>query len=139
MDSKKLIGAIVAAYIVLLGTNYLVHSVWLMPDYQAIPDAWRPMDQMQHKMWVMFVGQFFFAAIFAYIYTRGVEAKPWVAQGIRYGILMTFLTVIPYSLSEYVIYRIPHMLAVKWMAAGAVQLVIIGVIVAAICQKSANA
>jgi hypothetical protein len=139
MDSKKLIGATVAAYVVLLGTNYLVHSVWLMPDYQAIPDAWRPMDQMMHKMWVMFVGQFFFAAVFAYIYTRGVEAKPWVAQGIRYGILMTFLTVIPYSLSEYVIYRIPHMLAVKWMAAGAVQLVILGLIVAAICQKSANA
>jgi hypothetical protein len=139
MDSKKVIGAIVAAYVVLLGTNYLVHSVWLMPDYQAIPDAWRPMDQMMHKMWVMFVGQFFFAAVFAYIYTRGVEAKPWVAQGFRYGLLMAFLTVIPYSLSEYVTYRIPHILAVKWMTAGTIQLVILGLIVAAICQKPSNA
>jgi hypothetical protein len=136
MDTKKLIGAIVAAYIILMGSNFLIHDVWLMPDYTATPGSWRPIADMQHKMWVMWLGQLLFTIMFAYIYTRGVEAKPWVGQGVRYGILITLFTVIPYSLSEYVIYRVPHILAVKWMIAGAVEIIVLGLVVAGICKKS---
>ena len=136
---KKLILAIVVAYVVLMGTNYLVHSIWLMPDYDAIPLSHRSAEQIIHRFWAMALGQFFFAAMFAYIYTRGREKKPWMLQGIRYGIVMTFMTVVPYSLSEYVVYRVPYMLAVKWMFAGGIQLIILGLIVAAICKDGATA
>jgi len=132
---KKLVLAIVAAYIVLMATGYVVHDVWLMPDYNAIPASHRDAAGIQHRFWAMAVGQFFFAAMFAYIYTRGRETKPWLAQGIRYGIVMSFMTVIPYSLGEYVIYLIPHSLAVKWMIAGTIQLIITGLVVAGICRE----
>jgi hypothetical protein len=134
---KKLILAIVVVYVVLMGTNYLIHSVWLMPDYDAIPLSHRSAEQIMHRFWAMALGQFFFAAMFAYIYTRGRERKAWMEQGIRYGIVMTFMTVVPYSLSEYVVYRVPYMLAVKWMFAGGIQLIILGLIVAAICKDGA--
>lgn len=134
---KKIVAAVVVAYIVLMGSNFLIHSVWLMKDYAAIPDSWRPLADMQRKIWLMWIGQLFFTVMFVWIYTRGVERKPWPAQGIRYGILMTLFTVIPYSLSEYVIYRIPHMLAVKWMIAGGIELIILGLIVAGICREDA--
>lgn len=133
---KKLVLAVVLGYVWLMLTNFLVHGVWLMSQYAAIPDSWRPMAQMHRKFWIMWVGQLIFAAMFAYIYKRGAEKKPWPGQGLRYGILATFFTVIPYSLSEYVIYRVPYMLAVKWMCAGAVQLIVMGLIVAAILQES---
>ncbi len=133
---KKLVIAIVAAYIVLMATNYLVHSVWLMPDYDAIPDTHRTAEQIMHHFWAMALGQFFFAAMFAYIYTRGRESRPWMEQGIRYGIVMTFMTVVPYSLSEYTVYNVPHLLALKWMIAGGIQLLILGLIVAAIFKDS---
>lgn len=136
MDTKKLVAAIVVAYIILMGSNFLIHSVWLMRDYSAIPDSWRPVADMQHKIWLMWIGQLLFTILFAYIYTRGVEAKPWVGQGIRYGILITLFTVIPYSLSEYVVYRVPHTLAVKWMIAGTIQIAVLGLVVAGICKKS---
>ena len=137
MNVKKPIVAIVVGYVVLMATDWLIHDVWLMRDYAAVPDSWRPFADMQHKMWIMWVGEFIFAAAFAFIYARGVESKPWIGQGIRYGIVMTFMTVIPTSLGEYVIYRIPHMLAVKWMVAGAIQLVILGLVVAGIYKKQA--
>jgi hypothetical protein len=132
---KKLITAIVAVYIVLMATNYLVHSVWLMPDYDAIASSHRSAEQIMHRFWAMALGQFFFAAMFAYIYKRGRENKPWLEQGIRYGVVMTFMTVVPYSLSEYTVYNIPHMLAVKWMIAGGIQLLILGLIAAGICKE----
>jgi hypothetical protein len=134
---KKLVLAIVAAYIVLMLTNYLVHGVWLMSDYAAIPASHRSPEGIMHRFWAMAVGQFFFAAFFTYIYTRGAEKKPWIVQGIRYGILIAFLTVIPTALTEYVVYIVPYQLAIKWMVAGGMQIVILGLIVAGICGDAA--
>ena len=131
---KKLVIATIVAYIVLMATNYLIHSVWLMPDYDAIASSHRTVEGIMHRFWAMALGQFFFAAMFAYIYTRGRENKSWLEQGIRYGIVMTFMTVVPYSLSEYVVYIVNYMLVIKWMIAGGIQLIILGLIVAAICK-----
>jgi|SRR5271156_868879 hypothetical protein len=136
---KKLVLAIIVSYIVLMGTNYLVHSVWLMPDYAAIAASHRNAEGIMHRFWAMALGQFFFAAMFAYIYTRGRERKSWMEQGIRYGIIMTFMTVVPYSLSEYTVYIVPYMLVIKWMIAGGIQLLILGLIVAGICKEEAAA
>jgi hypothetical protein len=134
---KKLLLAIVAAYIVLMLTNYLVHEIWLMSDYAAIPLSHRSPAGIMHRFWAMAVGQFIFAALFAYIYTRGAEKKPWIVQGIRYGILVAFLVVIPTALSEYVVYIVPYMLAIKWMIAGGIQMAILGLVVAGISSESA--
>jgi len=129
---KKLVLAIVAVYILLMATNYVVHSIWLMPDYNAIPLSHRSAEGIQHRFWAMLLGQFFFSAMFAYIYTRGKESKSWIEQGIRYGILVAFLTVIPTALGEYVVYIVPYRLVIKWMIAGGIQLVLAGLLVAAI-------
>ena len=83
---KKLAGAIAAAYVVLMGTNYVIHEILLKPDYDGIPLSHRTNAGIMHRFWIMAIGQFFLAALFAYIYTRGAERKSWVTQGIRYGI-----------------------------------------------------
>lgn len=136
---KKLILAAIVAYVFLMATNYLVHSVWLMPDYNAIPQSHRSAGSIARHMWAMLLGQLFFAAMFAYIYSRGVERKPWLAQGIRYGVVMTCMTVIPSSLGEYTVYIIPYALAIKWLIAGAIQLLLLGVIVAGIYKEETAA
>lgn len=131
---KKTVMAVVATFVVLMATNYLIHEKLLMPDYDAIPLSHRSPWGIQHRFWAMIIGQIFFSAMFAYIYTRGLEKKPWVAQGIRYGILMACLTIVPTSLSQYVVYIIPYMLSIKWMVAGGIQMVLAGLVVAAICK-----
>ncbi|MGB8541254.1 MAG: hypothetical protein WCD49_06410 [Candidatus Acidiferrales bacterium] len=136
---KKLVIATIATYVVLMATNYLIHSVWLMPDYAAIASSHRTIEGIMHRFWAMALGQFFFAAMFSYIYTRGRESKPWLEQGIRYGIVMTFMTVVPYSLSDYVVYIVNYMLVIKWMIAGGIQLIILGLIVAAIFKDGGTA
>jgi hypothetical protein len=56
-------------------------------------------------------------------------------QGFRYGVLMTLFTIVPCALNDYAVYNVPHMLVVKWMAAGGVVRVMLGLLVAGICQK----
>jgi hypothetical protein len=135
---KKLVIASVATFVILMATNYLVHSIWLMPDYDAIPLSHRSPWGIQHRFWALVVGQVFFSVMFAYIYTRGRENKAWIEQGIRYGILMALVTVVPTSLSEYTVYIIPYRLAIKWMVAGGIQLVLAGLVVAAIFKDGAT-
>lgn len=127
---KKLALAIIATYVILIATSYVVHDIWLMPDYDAIPLSHRNIMGIQHRFWAMLLGQFFFSAMFAYIYTRGRENKPWIEQGIRYAVLVGCLTVVPTALSQYVVYVIPYQLAIKWMIAGGVQMLIAGLVVA---------
>jgi hypothetical protein len=129
---KKFVLATVASYVALIATNYLVHSVLLASDYASIPASHRSTEAIMHRFWAMLIGQFFFTAMFVYVYQRGAEPKSWLPQGIRYAFVMTFLTVVPYSLSEYVVYIVPYQLAIKWMIAGAIQLAIMGSIVAAV-------
>jgi hypothetical protein len=136
---KKLVLAVVIVFIVLMATNYLVHGVILMPDYDAIPASHRTADGLQQRLWELAVGQLFFAAIFAYVYTRGVEKKSWAGQGVRYAIMMTFLTIVPNSLSEYDVFIVPYQLVLKWIVAGGIQLLIVGLIVAGIYRAEAGA
>jgi hypothetical protein len=68
------------------------------------------------------------------IYARGVEAKPWVGQGIRFGILLVLVTVIPNSLVEYVVYPLRHELVLKWVIGGGLLTLIVALAIAAICQ-----
>ena len=138
MEPKKLILAIAVGYVILMVLGYVIHEIWLMPVYQQYATIWRLEETMRHKMWINWAGQLLFTALFAWIYTRGVEDKPWVGQGIRYGIVMTLLTVIPAVCSQYVVYPIPYTLALKWMGAGAVQLIVLGLVVAGFCQKPAT-
>jgi hypothetical protein len=48
------------------------------------------------------------------------------------------MTVVPYSLSEYVVYIVNYMLVIKWMIAGGIQLIILGLIVAAIFKDGSR-
>jgi uncharacterized membrane protein len=140
MDAKKLMLAIVVGYLVLMATGYLIHEIWLLPEYRTLGErehTWRDEALMRQKIWIMWIGQLLFTIMFAYVYTRGVEKKPWIGQGIRYAILMTLLAVVPATLSQYVVYRVPYMLAIKWMAAGGAQLILLGLIVAGVYNKAA--
>ena len=137
MDLKKLVAAVVVGYIVLMVLGYVIHNIWLMPVYREYDQVWRSPELMMKKRWVMFVGQFIFTVLFAWIYTRGLENKPWVGQGIRYGIAMTLLAVVPAACAQYTVYPIPYTLAVKWMVGGAVQLIVLGLVVAGLLRRSA--
>jgi hypothetical protein len=136
---KKLVLAAVVTYIVLMASNYLINSVWLMPDYNAISASHRSIEGIMHRFWALALGQLFYAIFFVYIYARGAEHKSWLAQGVRYGIVMTLFTVIPVSLTQYDVYIVPYMLVIKWMAAGAVQMLLLGIIVAAIYKQPESA
>jgi hypothetical protein len=131
---KKAIGAIVAGFVVQLGGLFLIHSILLKRDYLDTASVWRAPEAQVARVWAMLLSTLIYAAGAVLIYNRGVESKPWIGQGIRFGILLALVSVVYGSLSGWVILPIPHMLAVKWIVCESILSVVFGLVVAAICQ-----
>ncbi len=134
MPMKKTIGAIVAGFVLLMAGRYLLHGVLLKHAYLQSADVWRTPDAMRHRLWLIFPVDISLAVAAALIYIRGVEQKPWLGQGIRFGILLALATAVPQSLTEYSIYPIHHELAIDWIIGEGGLAVLLGVLIAAICQ-----
>jgi hypothetical protein len=141
MDAKKLIWAALLAFVILFVAGFLVHSVWLGDTYRQMRDSgfsFRPLEVMNHKLWIIFVSDFLYSLLFAWVYARGMEQKPWLGQGIRFGIVATLFTVVPSALNDYVVYNLPYKLVLVWMAAGLVTLILMALSVAAVLKKPAS-
>ncbi|MGH9704728.1 MAG: DUF1761 domain-containing protein [Candidatus Acidiferrales bacterium] len=139
MNLKKLSVAIVVSFIILMVSGFLIHGVWLANTYNQMRVSgmnFRPETDMMHKMWVIWVSNLVYAFLFVFVYARGAENKPWLGQGMRFGIIATLFTVVPNTLNDYLVYNIPYTLAVKWMISGLAVLMVMGVVVAAICKKT---
>ena len=97
---RKFLMAFVAVFVITSVLSFLIHGILLQPLYHQTPQLLRgPADANAHSIFLM-VGFAFFALAFDWIYSYGVEAKPWAAQGIRYGIAVWLIA----SVSRYVIY-----------------------------------
>ncbi len=141
MDSKRMLLAVASVFVVLVVAGFLIHALWLGPTYQAMREggfSFRAPDALRHRLWLIWLGDLLYAILFVWVYVRGREETSWAGQGLRYGVLMTLFTIVPSALNEYVSYSLPHMLVVKWMAAGGAVLVILGLLVAALCQKKTS-
>jgi hypothetical protein len=131
---KKTIGAILIGFLVQIVGLISIHSVWLKQDYLLTAPVWRAPEAQMARIRAMLLGTLIYAAGAVLIYIRGVEPKPWMGQGVRFGILMALVTVVYSSLSGWVIMPVPHMLVVKWIAGESVLCLVFGVVVAGMCQ-----
>ena len=128
IDRKLIISAIVM-FILAWGLSFVVHGLLLGADYSATAGM-RPPAEAQTLMHWMILAQALFGIAFAWVYAQGREDRPWLAQGIRYGIAIAFLTVIPTYLIYHVVTPVPLALAIKQIVYDTIRIVLMGLAVA---------
>jgi hypothetical protein len=67
---------------------------------------------------------------FVWIYQRGKEAKPWLPQGLRFGLAVALLGPVPMYTIYFVVQPMPGNLAIQQIIGDGVLLLILGAIVA---------
>jgi hypothetical protein len=128
MNPKRLVLAIVAVFIGVFTTDYLIHEVWLKSTYQETLSLWRPEAEIQaHFGWLM-LGQFLAAATFVILYAKGFATMNCVRCACLFGLFMGLFKEAT-TLVTYAVQPFPPSLAVKWFKAGVVQGVLMGVLV----------
>src|SRR5437588_6811890 len=88
MNTKRLMLAIVVAFVVLWITDFLIHGVWMTRDYRATQQLWRTDTEMQSHMIWMFGAQLLFVITFVILWAKGfASATTKVSCAVGYGLL----------------------------------------------------
>ena len=126
--NKKFLVAWLLLFVLYLVGGMLVHGVILGDDYMAT-GLMRPEAEAQKLMHLMILAHVLMAGAFTWIYVRGVENKPWLGQGLRYGLAVAVLFV-PIYLIYYVVQPTPGLLAAKQIVLDTILTLVLGAVVA---------
>lgn len=106
--------------------SFVVHGTLLYADYAKLPNLFRPETEAQKYFPLMILAHVIMAGAFTWIYSRGVEAKPWLAQGLRFGLAVALLAVVPMYTIYYVVQPMPGMHVVKQIVFDGILVLMLG-------------
>jgi hypothetical protein len=128
--NKKFVVAWVILFAAWFIGSFVVHAVLLRDDYMQLGNLFRAASEQQRYFPLMIVAHIILAGAFVWIYARGVEAKPWLAQGVRFGVAVALLTIVPSYLIYFVVQPMPESVVIKQIVFDGLLLVLLGTIVA---------
>ena len=123
----------VVTFVVIMTGGFLIHGAILHADYAALPNLMRAeADAQGHFHW-MFVANLMMGFAFTWIYRKGREpGRPWLGQGLRFGVALACAFAIPMYLIYYVVQPWPESIAIKQIGMETVMALVTGVVLAAI-------
>src|SRR5688572_32369249 len=128
--NKKFLLAWLAVFVAWFLGSFLVHGIALHADYMSVRQLYRGDQEEQKLLPLMILAHVFLSGAFVWIYARGVEARPWLGQGMRFGVAVALLAVIPNYLIYYVVQPLPETLVVKQIAFDTILVLVLGAIAA---------
>ena len=129
MDKKFIVAWLITFVAWMLG-SFVVHGLLLYADYATLSNLFRSEADSQSYLPVMLLAHVLMAGALVRIYARGIEARPWLGQGLRFGITVAFLTVVPGYMIYYAVQPLPGSLVIKQIVFDGSLLVLLGLLVA---------
>jgi hypothetical protein len=136
--NKSFLIAWVVLFVVWMAGSFVVHGVLLHDDYSKLGNLFRTEADSQQYFPLMILAHVLLSGAFAWIYARGVEAKPWFAQGLRFGVAVALLTIIPTYIIYYVVQPMPGATVVKQVVFDGLLMLILGVVAAFLYREPAQ-
>jgi len=112
-----------------------VHAWLLGPEYAKLTTLFRPPQDHQGYFAYMILAHVALAIGFTWIYRQGRERKPFLGQGIRFGLAVAILAVVPMYLIYYAVQPMPGALVVKQIVFDSICMVLLGIVAAWINQR----
>jgi hypothetical protein len=135
---KKFIIAWIVVFIVWFLGSFVVHGLLLHDDYARLTNLFRSEADSQPFFPLMILDHVILSGALVWIYSRGVEPTPWMPQGIRFGIAIALLTVVPTYMIYYVVQPMPGMTVVKQIVFDGILMLILGAVVAFMYRSPAR-
>lgn len=136
--NKKFFIAWGVIFVAWMAGSFVVHGALLHDDYTKLSGLFRSEAEARPYFPLMVLAHIILAGAFVWIYSQGVEAAPWLPQGIRFGVAVALLTVIPTYMIYYVVQPMPGLVVVKQIVFDGMLMLILGVIIAFIYRPPAR-
>jgi membrane protease YdiL (CAAX protease family) len=138
--SKNFLISVVVMFIVSMVLGFLVHGLLLAPEYsKLVPSLFRAPDDAQRHFPMMLLAHVFIAIGWTWVYRQGRENKPWLMQGVRFGLGIAVLCAVPGYLIYYAVQPMPSGLVAQQIVFDTAASVIMGIVVAALNRDPAAA
>jgi len=135
MNRVRLILTIVVIFVLANFAGYFIHAIWLHADYVPVAERlYRPVGQ-EKLLWIS-LAYLSFAIGSVCVYARGVEDKPWLGQGVRFGILMWLILAVPSFFIAYAVQPVPGILMVKQVLSELIDKIFLGIVTALVYGKN---
>lgn len=141
MDNRQFwISGVVMAVLACL-TDFGINGVLLYDDYAALEGTlFRSPKEVEGYFIYMAAAYLLFGFALTWIYRQGkTKGAGTLAQGVRFGIAIAALAVIPVFLIYYAVQPMPGVLVVKQCVFGSIAAVLLGIIVAYLNRKPGEA
>ncbi len=110
---KKFWITFVALLVVSMALGFVNHGLVLAGDYEALTEVMRSAEQQEARFGFMLGAHFFMAFGLSWLYRVGhVADRPWLGQGIRFGLAFA-LAFVPIYLIYHTVANFPLDLAIK--------------------------
>ena len=133
--NKKFIIAWIVVFIVWMAGSFVVHGVLLHEDYLKLSNLFRTEADAQKYFPLMILAHVILAGALVWIYSRGVEAAPWLSQGLRFGLAIALLTIVPTYIIYYVVQPMPSSVVIKQIVFDGILMLILGAVTAFIYRQ----
>ena len=139
MNRQFLISGIVMSILALVFGG-AIHGWLLAADYTALGSMMRtPEDATNHFQWQI-LAHIFMGFAMTWIYRQGVDAaQPPLMQGVRFGLAVVCLFIVPMFLIYYAVAPFPPELVVKQIAFETVGTTLLGIATAYLNRPPATA
>ncbi|HEY8047995.1 MAG TPA: hypothetical protein VIE63_02400 [Ramlibacter sp.] len=128
--NKQFFLAWLAVFVVWFAGSFVVHGVLLQADYTRLGNLFRSPQDAQPLFPIMLLAHVIMSGALVWIYSRGAEAKPWAAQGVRFGIAVALLVTVPTYMIYYVVQPMPGDVVARQIAFDGILDVVLGLVVA---------
>ena len=131
--NKRFLISVVVMFLASMVLGFVVHATLLGADYaKLVPGVFRSPQDSQAYFPYMLVAHVFIAVGFTWMYRAGRDNRPWAGQGIRFGLAVAVLSVIPTYLIYFAVQPLPSDLVAKQIVFDTLSMLVLGLIVAAV-------
>jgi len=130
MINAKFVVSVVAMLVQKITFGFVIHGVMLHGDYAKLPNLMRTEAAAQQLFGFMLLAHLLIAAGFSWIYIKGKESRPWLGQGLRYGVAVAVMMTIPMYLIYYVVMPYPSDVVAQQIAYDTMAIIVMGIVLA---------
>ncbi len=107
--------------------EFILHTQILSGAYEATKELWRPEEEMNQMMGIMWIGTLVFSFFFVFLFSKGYEGKG-IGEGLRFGFYIGLMFAVPMALATYSCMPVTGGLAAAWLIGGVVENIVAGVL-----------
>ncbi len=136
MNWKKFLISLLAVWLVLELSSYFVHMIFLKGEYmsESFKDILRPKDQLASNMWLIWMADFVWSAIFILIYRKGFRKKG-IIDAVKYGVYIGIFSGFVNSFKTYALSPFPYIVIFYWFFFFMIQSILLALIVYYLYKK----